>query len=102
MMMLPHTCTAPNPVPIVGHFWWAQTGHSCQAPKKKGCVIKEMPHSTRQEVPTRQDPRDALMLGRTIKTTGITVLRAEPSRGKDWWVCRCPCGREFIAHGWGV
>jgi hypothetical protein len=25
------------------------------------------------------DPRDALMLGRTIKTTGITVLRADPS-----------------------
>ena len=45
------------------------------------------------------DPRDALMLGRTIKTTRITVLRAEPSKGKDWWVCRCPCGREFVAHG---
>jgi ribonuclease HI len=48
------------------------------------------------------DPRDALMTGRTIKTTGITVLRAEASRGNDWWVCRCPCGREFVAHGWGV
>jgi len=48
------------------------------------------------------DPRDALMIGRTIKTTGITVLRAEPSKGQDWWVCRCPCGREFVAHGWGV
>jgi ribonuclease HI len=42
------------------------------------------------------------MLGRTIKTTRITVLRAEPSKGKDWWICRCPCGREFVAHGWGV
>jgi ribonuclease HI len=42
------------------------------------------------------------MIGRTIKTTGITVLRAEPSKGKDWWLCRCPCGREFVAHGWGV
>ena len=42
------------------------------------------------------------MIGRTIKTTGITVLRAEPSKGQDWWVCRCPCGREFVAHGWGV
>jgi hypothetical protein len=42
------------------------------------------------------------MIGRTIKTTRITVLRAEPSKGKDWWVCRCPCGREFVAHGWGV
>ena len=48
------------------------------------------------------DPRDALMIGRRIKTTGITVLRAEPSKGEDWWVCRCPCGREFVAHGWGV
>jgi kynurenine formamidase len=45
------------------------------------------------------DPRDALMIGRTIKTTGITVLRADPSKGKDWWLCRCPCGREFVAHG---
>jgi hypothetical protein len=27
---------------------------------------------------TDQDPRDALMLGRTIKTTGINVLRADP------------------------
>jgi hypothetical protein len=25
------------------------------------------------------DPRDALMSGRTIKTTGITALRADPS-----------------------
>ncbi len=47
-------------------------------------------------------PRDVLMIGRRIKTTGITVLRAEPSKGEDWWVCRCPCGREFVAHGWGV
>jgi len=42
------------------------------------------------------------MIGRRIKTTGITVLRAEPSKGEDWWVCRCPCGREFMAHGWDV
>ena len=42
------------------------------------------------------------MIGRTIKTTRITVIRAEPSKGKDWWVCRCPCGREFVAQGWGV
>jgi PRTRC genetic system ThiF family protein len=41
------------------------------------------------------------MIGRRIKTTRITVLRAEPSKGQDWWVCRCPCGREFVAHGWG-
>ena len=48
------------------------------------------------------DPRDSLMIGRTIKTTGITVLRADPAKGSDWWLCRCPCGREFVAHGWGV
>ena len=48
------------------------------------------------------DPRDALMLGRTIKTTGITVLRKDSSKGSDWWVCRCSCGREFVAHGWNV
>ncbi len=30
------------------------------------------------------------------------MLRAEPSKGQDWWVCRCPCGREFMAHGWDV
>ena len=71
----------------------------CDALSKK---TGDRPDSTRRNVPTRQDPRDALMLGRTIKTTGITVLRAEPSRGKDWWVCRCPCGREFVAHGWNV
>jgi ribonuclease HI len=51
---------------------------------------------------TMNDPRDASMIGRTIKTTGITLLRAELSKGNDWWVCRCPCGREFVAHGWGV
>jgi hypothetical protein len=49
-----------------------------------------------------QDPRDELMLGRAIKTTGMTVLRGDPSKGKDWWVCKCRCGREFVAHGWGV
>ncbi len=48
------------------------------------------------------DPRDPSMIGRTIKTTRVTVLRAEPSKGQDWWVCRCPCGREFVAHGWDV
>jgi len=60
------------------------------------------PHSTQQKVHKRRDPRDKLMLGRTVKTTGITVLRGAPSKGKDWWVCRCRCGREFVAHGWGV
>jgi hypothetical protein len=48
-----------------------------------------------------QDPRNGLILGRTIKTTQITVLRAVP-KGKDWWVCKFPCGREFVAHGWNV
>jgi hypothetical protein len=67
---------------------------------KKACHT-DKPHSTQQKVHRRQDPRGALMLGRTIKTTGITVLRAAP-KGKDWWVCKCPCGREFVAHGWGV
>jgi ribonuclease HI len=51
---------------------------------------------------TMSDPRDASMIGRKIKTTGITMLRAEPSKGKDWWVCRCACGREFVVHGWDV
>ena len=75
----------------------------CDALTKKGCATQKGPHSTRREVPTRQDPRDALMLlGKTNKTTGITVLRAEPSKGKDWWVCRCSCGREFVAHGWNL
>ena len=50
---------------------------------------------------TDRAPRDALVVGRTIKTTRVTVLRAEPT-GKDWWVCKCLCGREFVAHGWNV
>jgi ribonuclease HI len=61
----------------------------------------DKPDSIRRKVHKRRDPRDALMLGRTIKTTGITVLRAAP-KGRDRWVCKCPCGGEFIAHGWGV
>ncbi len=51
---------------------------------------------------SQQDPRDALSLGRTIKTTGITFLKPQPDKGPDWWVCRCRCGSEFVAHGWGV
>jgi ribonuclease HI/probable phosphoglycerate mutase len=78
-----------------------EQNRECDRLSKKGCATQERPHSTRQEVPTRQDPRDARMLGRTIKTTGITVLRAD-LKGKDWWVYRCPCGREFVAHGWNV
>lgn len=45
--------------------------------------------------------RDARMIGRTIKTAGITVLRGDAFRGSDWWVCERSCGREFMAHGWG-
>ena len=60
----------------------------------------DKPDSIRRKVHKRRDPRDK-MLGRTIKTTGITVLRAAP-KGRDWWVCKCPCGVEFIAHGWNI
>jgi hypothetical protein len=74
----------------------------CDALSKEASHTKERSHSAQQKVHKRRDPRDALMLGRTIKTTGITVLRAEPSKGSDWWLCRCRCGREFVAHGWGV
>jgi ribonuclease HI len=77
----------------------------CDALSKK---TADKPDSIRRKPPKKQAPRDALMLGRTIKTTGITVLRAAP-KGKDgtstkgdWWVCNCSCGGEFIAHGWGV
>ena len=80
--------------------WIPRTqNEECDALSKR---TGDKPDSIHQKVPKRRDSRDALMLGRTIKTTGVTVLRAEPSRGKDWWVCRCPCGREFVAHGWNV
>ena len=59
------------------------------------------PNPTQPKVRKGKDPRGVLMLGRTIKTTGITVLSAAP-QGKDWWVYKCSCGGEFIAHGWGV
>jgi ribonuclease HI len=73
----------------------------CDALSKKACHTPGKPTSTRQKVHKRRDPRDNSMLGRTIKTTGITVLRAAP-KGSDWWVCKCPCGVEFVAHGWNV
>jgi ribonuclease HI len=80
----------------------------CDALSKKGCHTAGKPSSTQQKVHKRRDPRDKSMLGRKVKTTGITVLRAAP-KGKDgtstkgdWWVCKCLCGREFVAHGWGV
>ena len=72
----------------------------CDALSKQARHIDE-PHSTHRKVHKQRDPRDNPMLGRTIKTTGITLLRAAP-KGGDWWVCKCPCGREFVAHGWNV
>jgi ribonuclease HI len=71
----------------------------CDALSKK---TSDKPDSIHRKVPMRQDPRDALMIGRTIKSTRITVLRGEPSKGGDWWICRCSCGREFVAHGWNI
>jgi hypothetical protein len=74
----------------------------CDALSKKIGHTVGKPCPTQRKVRKGQDRRDALMIGRTIKSTGITVLRGEPSNGKDWWVCKCPCGREFISHGWNV
>jgi len=54
----------------------------CDALSKQGCPT-DKPHSTHRKVRKSQDPRDKSMLGRTVKTTGITVLRADP-KGKDW------------------
>jgi ribonuclease HI len=73
----------------------------CDALSKKGCHTAGKPSSTQQKMHKRQDSRDKSMVGKTVKTTGITVLRAAP-KGSDWWVCKCPCGREFVAHGWNV
>jgi ribonuclease HI len=78
-----------------------EQNEECDALSKKGCHT-DKPHSTHRKAANRRDPRDKSMLGRTIRTTGITVLRADPSKGKDWWVCKCPCGGEFVAHGWNV
>jgi len=72
----------------------------CDALSKRACHTDE-PSSTQRKVRKRQDPRDVLMLGRTVKTTGITVLRAAP-KGGDRWVCKCQCGGEFVAHGRNV
>ncbi|MGA2609034.1 MAG: ribonuclease HI family protein [Terriglobia bacterium] len=86
------------------NFCWIprEQNAECDALSKEASHPKDKPHSTQQKVPKEADHRDALMLGRTIKTTGITVLRGDPTKGKDWWVCRCPCGREFVAHGWNI
>jgi len=32
------------------------------------------------------DARDGQMIGRKTNTTKITIFRAEPSKGKDWWL----------------
>jgi ribonuclease HI len=79
-----------------------EQNEECDALSKKGCHTAGKPSSTARKMRKGKDPRDALMIGRTIKTTRITVLRADPSRGADWWLCRCSCSREFVAHGWGV
>ena len=85
------------------NFCWIprEQNKECDALSKKDCPARDRPCSrtSRKHEP---DARDKLMLGRTVKTTGITVLRAAPSKGSDWWVCKCPCGREFVAHGWNV
>ena len=73
----------------------------CDALSKKDCHTAGKPSPTQRKVRKGKDPRDSSMIGRTIKTTGITVVRAEPAGGSDWWVCRCWCGREFVAHGMG-
>lgn len=79
-----------------------EQNEECDKLSKGACQTIDKPPSTPLRVETGQDPCDKLMLGRTIKTTGITVLRADPSKGSDWWVCKCPCGHEFVAHGWNV
>jgi len=86
------------------NFCWIprEQNRECDALSKKGCHTEGKPSPTQRKVRNGQDPRDSSMIGRTIKTTGITVLRADPSRGSDWWLCRCWCGREFVAHGWNV
>ncbi len=73
----------------------------CDALSNKDCHARDRSRSQKARK-HKPDGRDALMIGRTIKTTGITVLRADLSNGADWWVCRCSCGREFLAHGWSV
>jgi ribonuclease HI len=86
------------------NFCWIprEQNEECDELSKKGCHAARKPSSTQQRVQKRRDPRKKSMLGRTIKTTGITVLRAAPSKKQDWWVCKCRCGREFTAHGWNV
>lgn len=81
----------------------------CDTLSKEGCSPADDSPSPRRGSPDQHhDPRDARMIGRMIKTTGIMVLRAAPQGSDgtptkwDWWVCKCLCSREFIAHGWNV
>jgi ribonuclease HI len=85
------------------NFCWIprEQNEECDALSKKGCHTAGWPTPTQQKVHKRRAPRRKSMLGRTIKTTGITVQRAAPE-GNDWWVCKCQCRREFVAHGWNV
>jgi ribonuclease HI len=55
----------------------------CDALSKQACHTAGKPSSTHRKVCKRRDPRDNPMLGRTVKTTGITLLRAAP-KGGDW------------------
>src|ERR1017187_6419077 len=75
-----------------------EQNQECDTLSKGSCQTNDKPPTTPLHVEMGNDPRDDLMLGRTIKTTGITVLRAAPSRGSDCWICKCLCGREFVAH----
>jgi ribonuclease HI len=62
------------------NFCWIPRAQNeeCDALSKKGCHIPGKPSPTPRKVRKRKDPRDAKMVGRPIKTTGITVLRAAP------------------------
>ena len=86
------------------NFCWIPRGRNeeCDALSKKIAHAARKPSPTQRKMRKGQDPRDALMIGRTITTTRITALRADPSRGGDWWLCRCACGKEFVAQGWDV
>jgi ribonuclease HI len=86
------------------NFCWIsdEQNEECDALSKKSGHTARKPSPPQRKVRKRQDPRDALMIGRTIKSTRITVLRADLSKGADWWICRCSCGREFVARGWDV
>ena len=81
-------------------FCWIprEQNEECDALSKKRHWVIDKPCSARGSGHGRQpDARDAPMIDRTIKATGITVLRGDASRVSDRWVCRCPCGRYFCA-----